>query len=130
MGVEEAASWGFLDSRAFQSLLAWDRTDEGCAFFPETGHTVCGAFLSYWQSHGLDLGDPAVSEREAIALFGYPVSEVFTDPATGLTVQYFERARFEWHPEGEGGSGRVELGRVGATLLAERGWRGQAQSSP
>lgn len=129
VGVEEAATWGFLESRAFQSFLADSQDDPSCVFFPETGHRVCGAFLAYWQTRGLDLGDPGVSKRESLALFGYPVSEVFTDPVSGLTVQYFERARFEWHPDDKDRY-RVMLGRLGVTLLAQRGWRGQAQPVP
>ena len=129
VGVEEAATWGFLESRAFRSFLADSQDDPSCVFFPETGHHVCGAFLTYWQNHGLDLGDPGVSKRESLALFGYPISEVFTDPVSGLTVQYFERARFEWHPD-DNDRYRVMLGRLGVTLLAEHGWRGQAQPAP
>ncbi len=129
VGVEQAATWGFLESRAFRSFLADSQDDPSCVFFPETGHRVCGAFLVYWQNHGLDLGDPGVSKRESLALFGYPISEVFTDPVSGLTVQYFERARFEWHPDDKDRY-RVMLGRLGVTLLAQRGWRGQAQPAP
>lgn len=40
----------------------------GCRFFAETGHNVCGGFLAYWRSHGLELGDRGVSERESLAL--------------------------------------------------------------
>ena len=65
---------------------------------------VCGSFLCYWQMHGLEFGDPGVSYREALALFGLPISEEFTDPATGITVQYFERAlngtRTNWRRSG------------------------------
>jgi len=59
--------------------------------FPQTGKSVQGNFLSYWQDHG------------GLAQFGYPISDElqersFTDGKT-YTVQYFERARFELHPE-------------------------------
>ena len=27
----------------------------GCDFFPETGHTLCEPFRSYWRRYGLDL---------------------------------------------------------------------------
>jgi acetyl esterase/lipase len=59
--------------------------------FPQTGKSVQGKFLSYWQDHG------------GLAQFGYPISDElqersFTDGKT-YTVQYFERARFELHPE-------------------------------
>jgi hypothetical protein len=31
-------------------------------------------FLTYWRTHGLDLGDPGISERESLALFGLPLT--------------------------------------------------------
>jgi hypothetical protein len=48
--------------------------------------------------------------------FGYPLSEECSDPATGLTVQYCERARLEWHHENEP-PWNVLLGRLGAQVL-------------
>ena len=60
-------------------------------FFRETGHNLANAFLEYWQRNG------------GLAVFGYPISEEFVEisPTDGreYTVQYFERNRFEWHPE-------------------------------
>src|SRR3954451_21989965 len=61
--------------------------------FPETGHTVSGRFLDYWTNHG------------GLAQQGYPISEPMqetsdTDGKT-YTVQYFERAVFEMHPENQ-----------------------------
>jgi hypothetical protein len=76
----------------------------GCRHFAATGHTVCGAFLSYFQTHGLDLGQPKVTEAESLALFGLPISEVALETnASGAAVQtqWFERARFELHPENQ-----------------------------
>ncbi|MGA7670771.1 MAG: peptidoglycan recognition family protein [Nitrolancea sp.] len=73
-----------------------------CRYFAQTGHRVCHGFRAFWESHG----------DVALMTFGYPLSEEFTNEA-GIVVQYFERARFEWHP----GSGQnpwdVLLGRVG-----------------
>jgi hypothetical protein len=62
-----------------------------CQTFSETGHTVCGRFLQYWRDHG------------GLAQQGFPLSGAFqevsdTDGKT-YTVQYFERAIFEMHPE-------------------------------
>src|SRR5215210_2650125 len=52
-------------------------------FFPETGHTLAYSFRQFWlQGGGLDI-------------FGYPITEVFIE--NGRPVQYFERARLEWH---------------------------------
>lgn len=80
---------------------------EDARYFPETGHWLAHGFKRYWEEYG------------GLAVFGYPISEEFTDPATGLTVQYFERARFEHHPGKWPERYDVLLGRVGAEL-AER----------
>lgn len=85
-------------------------SEDECDFFPETGHTLCSAFRDYWRAHG------------GLAILGYPISAEFTeinpDDGQEYTVQYFERARFEWHPGPNGGS--VLLGRLGAQVLAAR----------
>ncbi|HLI50920.1 MAG TPA: hypothetical protein VKU87_03940, partial [Thermomicrobiaceae bacterium] len=57
-------------------------------FFSQTGHYLAYGFKSYWESHG------------GLYVFGYPISEEFSQ--NGLTVQYFERAVFEYHPENKG----------------------------
>jgi hypothetical protein len=120
LGVEDAARRGLLDTEPFQPRSSGS-DDLTCTFFSVTGHEVCGEILTYWQSHGLNFGDPGVSFRESLALFGYPISEEFTDPDTGLTVQYFERARFEYHPDNPEPH-QILLGRLGAIELKERGW--------
>lgn len=70
--------------------------------FAETGKCVRDGFLAYWQTHGLELGDAGVSYRESLALFGYPLTDEFTqtlEDGQEYSVQYFERVRFEYHPE-------------------------------
>src|SRR4051794_40202600 len=66
------------------------RAAAGSRTFPETGQTVSGAFLDYWNNHG------------GLAQQGYPISGEFVEisPTDGqpYTVQYFERAVFEYHP--------------------------------
>lgn len=74
-----------------------------CVSFPQTGHTICNGFLRYWQTQG----GPEV--------FGYPVSDEFVD--NNLTVQFFERARFEWHPGTDPAHWDVQLGRLGAEAV-------------
>ena len=68
-------------------------TAAGARKFAETGKTVGGKFLDYWNKNG------------GLAQQGYPVSEEFTEvsPLNGkaYTVQYFERAVFELHPENQ-----------------------------
>jgi hypothetical protein len=93
----------------------------GCRYVAATRHRLCGEFRPYWEGHGLDLGDDGVSFRESLALFGYPLSEEFIDPATGLITQYFERAVFEYHPDLPPGR-RVLLRRLGAERLTSFGW--------
>lgn len=59
--------------------------------FSETGKTVRGPFLQYWQTHG------------GLMQQGYPISEELQERSEtdgkSYTVQYFERAVFELHPE-------------------------------
>ena len=79
----------------------------GRMFFPETGHSLAYGFKNYWEQNG------------GLWQFGYPISEEFTE--NGLTVQYFERARFEWRPENAGTPWEVLLGRLGADAAAADG---------
>ncbi|HUY99111.1 MAG TPA: hypothetical protein VMU89_02080 [Thermomicrobiaceae bacterium] len=121
LGVTEAQRQGLLGTEPFRPLWSGTESDANCRFLPETGHRLCFGFKAYWQSHGLDMGDPGVSFRESLALFGYPISEEFVDPATGLVTQYFERAVFEYHPNNPDPY-KVELRRLGAEEIAARGW--------
>jgi len=82
-----------------------------CATLDATGHTLRGTFLRYWQANG------------GLAVFGFPLTEEFTEvnAADGkpYTVQYFERNRFEYHPENAGTRYEVLLGLLGAETLAK-----------
>lgn len=122
LGVTEAKRRNLLNTTPFQKVAATSAGDTKCLYFTETGHKVCGGFLNYWHSHGLDLGDTGTSYRESLALFGLPISEEFTDTQTGLTTQYFERAKFEYHPENKGTPYEVLLGLLGNQELAIRNW--------
>ncbi|NTV65265.1 MAG: hypothetical protein HGA65_17280 [Oscillochloris sp.] len=89
--------------RDWQQFAKVSAAGAGCRYFAETGHSLCEPFLSYWQSHGLEFdGRSGYSYGESLALFGLPLSEpqpeVLSDGKT-YTVQWFERARFESHPE-------------------------------
>jgi hypothetical protein len=59
--------------------------------------------LNTWRRYGLNLDNKAaVSENESLALFGLPVSDIITERLSDgkeYQVQWFERARFELHPE-------------------------------
>lgn len=92
-----------------------------CGAFAETGREVCGPFLAYWRGHGLELGDPGISWRESLALFGLPLTPATTEslPAGEQRItQWFERARFEYHPANPDPY-KVLLGRLGAELAGE-----------
>jgi hypothetical protein len=80
-----------------------------CVFFDTTKHNACNGFLAYFNQFG------------GVDAFGYPLTEEFTsvDPATGrpTTMQYFQRARFEWHPGSAPQRFDVQLGLLGAEQL-------------
>lgn len=74
----------------------------GCRFFPATGHNVCGDFLAAWSANGLEIdGRKSKTDAESLGLFGLPLSDAATETIDGkdYTIQWFERARFELHPE-------------------------------
>jgi hypothetical protein len=121
LGADEAQRRGFTNNPPFRP--AKNSGQAHCRFFPETQHNVCNSFMDYWQAHGLDLSDPGNSYRESLALFGLPLSEPFTDPASGVTVQYFERAIFEHHPENQGTGFEVLLSLLGNQALKNRAWQ-------
>jgi hypothetical protein len=53
--------------------------------------------------------------RGGLAVFGLPLTEAITLP-NGIVVQYFERARLEWHPELRGTPFEVLLGLLAVEL--------------
>ena len=86
-----------------------------------------GGELPYFSQTGHTLGDGSEGGRAIAALwdrlgglaqFGYPISQPFneTNKSDGkqYLVQYFERQRFEYHPENRGTAFEVLLGRLGA----------------
>lgn len=124
--LENAAPYDVLlgrlgDDRLRQQGRDWQtfpKADPGAAhYFAQTGHAIAHEpFWSYWSTHGLELGDRGVSERESLALFGLPLSEPQVETnSSGDTVltQWFERARFEDH-----GASGVLLGLLGGEITA------------
>lgn len=82
-------------------------------YVSETGHSLSYSFLKYWKTYG------------SIRVFGYPISEPLNE--NGYVVQYFQRARMEYHPEKSGISFGVELGHLGKEfLLAKTAGKGSA----
>lgn len=84
----------------------------GCTLFPQTNHTLRGVFSAYWNAYG------------GLPVFGLPLTEEFEEvnPSNGkpYKVQYFERNRFEYHPENQGRY-QVLLGLLGSETLAAVG---------
>ncbi len=77
-------------------------------YFSETGHNVKGDFLKFYNLN-----------PNAIFLYGYPITEEYVDK-NNKTVQYFQRARFEYRadlPEGQ----RVQLTQLGRETYISTG---------
>jgi hypothetical protein len=69
-----------------------------CRNYPETRKRICYAFLAFFDRHG------------GVAQFGYPISNF--EIQDQRIVQYFQRARLEWHPELPAGD-RVQVSDLG-----------------
>jgi len=72
-------------------------------YFKETGHSVSYPFLDFWKNNG------------QVRIFGYPISEMVNQ--NGITVQYFERARMEYHPQKAATGYGIELGQLGKEYI-------------
>lgn len=113
IGHDDPDNWrviGNLETPA--TAISPEEVDPLSMYFPETGHSLSGAFQDYWITNG------------GLMRFGFPRTEPFVeyDPMVGqsYTVQYFERARFELHPEFEGTENYVLLGHIGRWALEKR----------
>ncbi len=105
----------FTQGRSFEKATP-ETVPSDRAYYPQTGHTLGGAFGRFWQENG------------GLAVYGYPISEEIAEvsPTDGQSyvVQYFERNRFELHPEAHATPYEVQLGLLGANLLeTDRWWR-------
>lgn len=78
-------------------------------YFPQTGHNLGEPFLKYWRAHG------------GLPVYGYPITDAFQEKSEldgkTYTVQYFERARLEAHPENKA-PWDIILGQLGRTMSA------------
>jgi beta propeller repeat protein len=90
--------------RDFPAVDAFSDTADR-AYIAQTGHSLKGAFKVFWEAGGGE------------TIFGYPISEELEED--GVTVQWFERARFELRP-GPDGNPRVYLSQLGREALEER----------
>jgi hypothetical protein len=71
----------------------------------DNGFSAGGAILAYWETHG------------GLPIFGMPLSQAWTDRASGAVAQLFERAVIE-----ERGTRGVRLRPVWADYAASQGW--------
>jgi hypothetical protein len=82
---------GLALGEVFRPFQALQSHAQSCRTFTETGKQVCGRFLEYWTQNG------------GLAQQGLPLSNEFSEVSDlngqTYTVQYFERAVFEKHPE-------------------------------
>jgi hypothetical protein len=89
------------------------QTNKDRIYFPQTGHFLSYGFKTYWQNNG------------GLPIFGYPISEEFSEKNSAdgktYTVQYFERACFEYHPEHRRTRYEVQLGRLGREIAEGKG---------
>ncbi|HEX2184681.1 MAG TPA: SpoIID/LytB domain-containing protein, partial [Chloroflexota bacterium] len=97
----------------FPTVEAFQNSDHQ-VYFPETGHSLSLGFLEFWRTNG------------GLDIFGYPISEEVQEEngdgsGRAYTVQYFQRARFEYHPELPEPY-RISLGLLGDQVLMQRLW--------
>lgn len=84
--------------------------------FPETGQEIHDGFKDAWEELERVSLD---GTNAALMLVGYPITPELRETLSDgkeYTVQYFQRARAEWHPEVT--PGKVMWGLVGAELQA------------
>jgi len=107
--IEPSTSYGnlYLDlTRKYSNL--WKNGPDPCdggTRYSQTGQSICKQMEAYWRNYG------------GLAQFGYPISapvaETSLTDGKSYTVQYFERARFELHPENRGTTYEVQIGLLG-----------------
>jgi hypothetical protein len=97
----------FLDEIAPQSTVTLDPALDPAS---PTGFKPSTHFAFYWQQNG------------GLPLFGYPISgeRLERSPTDGkeYIVQWFERARFEYHPEFAGTPAEILLGLLGSQSVS------------
>jgi lipoprotein-anchoring transpeptidase ErfK/SrfK len=106
-----SAAARIVGNKAFDPTAQPATVDDTHAYFPESKHTLTGDFLQYWQDNG------------GLMQFGFPISEPFLEQSATdgkiYTVQYFERNRFEAHPENKAPY-NVLLGQLGRDLVTQK----------
>lgn len=113
VGTDEEIQLGRLGSfvthdRTFERQPPGVGPEEDSRYFEQTGQYIRGEFLQFWEAYG------------GLERFGMPISPVIEED--GTTVQYFERARFEYGLTPDRTSRVVKLGKIGLDALEIPGW--------
>ncbi|MGI8589199.1 MAG: glycosyl hydrolase family 18 protein [Chloroflexia bacterium] len=113
LGQEDPGVWDTIGSlRGPCDRIAAFTSSQSRVYFAQTGHSLGGGFLTYWRSTG------------GLPVYGYPLTEEFTEVSRSdgrpYTVQYFERNRFEWHPELRDTPYEFEIGLLGVQYTANQ----------
>lgn len=98
----------FADAAAYLPFapIAASATTSTNRYFPQTGHSVSFAFLTYFDRHG------------GVDMFGYPRTEEFTQ--NGRIIQWFQRAVLEYHGDSADPAAQVQQRPLGVSLTANR----------
>jgi hypothetical protein len=92
------------------TVLAWPAVPAAAQgpqpgrYYPETGHAIEARFVAYYDSHG------------GLAILGYPITDAFLDPSSGLLIQYFQNARIELVPDLVSGELQPRLSPLGELM--------------
>lgn len=114
------AGWNDLIARV-RTLLGQTQDTQVARYFPETGQFIAGGFRAFWEQFG------------GLPIFGLPLTGEVEELISGCgcprdgkphTVQYFERAVFEWHPGKWPERYDVLLRRLGAEAARAAGYSG------
>ena len=107
IGQEDGNVWDVLrrDNNPAARSYSLGEDNASHKFFTDSGHNLSNAFKGYFDANG------------GVARFGLPLTEEFTErnPADDkvYTIQYFERARFEYNSD----TGKVQLGQLGTEVF-------------
>ena len=92
-------------SFSLEGYVSWDASER-------PAHTINGKMYDFWHGNG------------GVPVFGYPISPRFyevTHSGEMVEVQYFERARLEYHPTLAGTPNEVQTGYLGREAQAHIG---------
>nr|ASV46907.1 hypothetical protein [uncultured bacterium] len=102
----------------------------GCRWFARTKHNVCNegavagvGMLSFWRNNGIIASSKYVGSQ---LRFGNPISAAYTETVSTpqgprvRTVQWFERARLEWHGYEALDVNKVRIAPLGREVLENR----------